>query len=401
MGAHTGCASSRSNERPRYEVADIFRTHGPAYRQAHVLSPEQKKVMWAIQNCRTPVLGGHEHVCLDCGARTPAYNACRNRHCPKCQALDQARWLESRKQRILPTPYFHVVFTLPRELRPLAKQHPRPIYDLLFQAASQTLLQLGQDPQRLGATIGFTALLHTWSRDLRYHVHLHCIVTAGGLSPDARRWVPSHPSYLFPIPVISKLFRGKFLHGLQRLHRQGNIPLSGSDDPAAAFDALRRTLYAKDWVVYAKPPFKGPKHVFRYLARYTHRVGISNHRIQELTPDSVTFSTRGTQTATMTPTTFIGRLLQHVLPKRFVKIRHYGLNAATHVHSLLATAMALLAPPAQAQPPAPPSSSNNWQDLLLSLTGRNVRVCPICGSQRLARIPLPTPLPRGPPGDPL
>jgi hypothetical protein len=314
--------------------------------------------------------------------------------------LDQARWLEQRKQRILPTPYFHVVFTLPSELRPLAKQHPRPIYDLLFLAASQTLLQLGRDPNRLGATIGFTTVLHTWTRDLRYHVHLHCIVTAGGLSPDARRWVPSHPRYLFPLPVLSKLFRGKFLHGLERLHRQGKIPLPGTDDPAAPFDSLRRTLYAKNWVVYAKPPFAGPKHVFGYLARYTHRVGISNHRIQEITPDAVTFSTRGTQTATLSPNTFIGRLLQHVLPKRFVKIRHYGLSAATHVHSLLAIARALLDPP-HTESPAPLSSSNNWRELFLSLTGRNLRVCPVCGSHRLACIPLPAHLPRGPPGESL
>lgn len=400
MGAHAGCAFSRRIERPRFEVADIFRTHGPAYRQAHVLSPEQKKVMWAIPNCRTPVLGGHEHVCLDCGARTQAYNACRNRHCPKCQALDQARWLEERKQRILPTPYFHVVFTLPSQLRPLAKQHPRPIYDLLFLAASQTLLQLGRDPQRLGATIGFTAVLHTWTRDLRYHVHLHCIVTAGGLSPDARRWVPSHPRYLFPIPVLSQLFRGKFLHGLERLHRQGKISLPAHHDPAAGFDSLRRTLYAKDWVVYAKPPFAGPKHVFRYLARYTHRVGISNHRIQEITPHAVTFSTRGRQTATLSPSTFIGRLLQHVLPKGFVKIRHYGLLASSHVYSLLAIAKALLVP-AQADTPAVPSSTNNWQERLLRLTGRDLRVCPVCGSQRLADVPVPAPLPRAPPGVPL
>lgn len=353
-------------------------------------------MMWAIENCRTSVLGGHEELCPDCGAVTEAYNSCRNRHCPKCQALDQARWLEQRKQRILTTPYFHVVFTLPSELRGLARKNPHQIYDLLFQSASRTLLQLGQDPKRVGALIGFTAVLHTWTKDLRRHIHLHCIVTGGGLSADGRRWKGTSRKYLLPYQVLSELFRGKFMDGLTRLHTQGKLQLSRELIAPEAFHQLRRTLYAKDWVVYAKRPFAGPKQVFAYLGRYTHRVAISNHRILEVTDDSVTISTRDPRTATMTPMVFIHRFLQHVLPKGFIKIRHYGLLASTHVHTLLPIAMALLRGPLTEDGLDSPLS-NNWQDLMLALTGMNLRLCPYCGSPRLSRIPIAACSPRAPP----
>jgi hypothetical protein len=356
--------------------------------------------MWAIENCRTSVLGGQEQVCPDCGLVSEAYNSCRNRHCPKCQALDQARWLEKRKRRILPTHYFHVVFTLPSELHGLAKRNPRRIYDLLFQAASRTLLQLGRDPKRLGALLGFTAVLHTWThRDLRYHPHLHCIVSGGGLDPDVQRWTASSRKFLFPVPVLSRLFRGKFLHGLARLHVQGKIQLG--DEPAQpdAFDQLRRTLFDKSWVVYVKPPFSGPQKVFGYLGRYTHRVAISNHRIRKVTDESVTLAARDGSTATLDVRVFIARFLQHVLPKGFMKIRHYGLLASTHVHTLLPIAMALLGGPL---PPEGPeiSFAENWQDLMLALTGLNLRLCPCCGGARLIRIAVPARLPRAPPGGP-
>jgi hypothetical protein len=354
--------------------------------------------MWAIENCRTSVLGGHEEVCQDCGLITESYNSCRNRHCPKCQALDQARWLEKRKQRILSTHYFHVVFTLPSELRGLARRNPRRIYDLLFQAASRTLLQLGRDPKRLGALIGFTAVLHTWThRDLRYHPHLHCIVSGGGLCADAQGWISTSRKYLFPIPVLSRLFRGKFLHGLARLHAQGKIRLGDPPAQPDTFDQLHTTLFAKPWVVYAKPPFCGPKKVFSYLGRYTHRVAISNHRIRKITHESVTLCARDGSSVTMAPRLFIARFLQHLLPKGFFKIRHYGLLASTHVHTLLPIAMALLGGPLPPERPDIPFAEN-WQDLMLALTGLNLRVCPCCGSTRLFRIAVHARLPRAPPG---
>ena len=259
------------------------------------------------------------------------------------------------------------------------------------------MLQLARDPHRLGARIGFTAVLHTWTRDLRYHVHLHCIVTAGGLSTDASRWVHTRPGFLFPFPVLSQLFRGKFLHAFCKLQREGTLH-PPTRQPPQAFDQLRATLYAKNWRVYAKVPFTGPKHVFRYLARYTHRVAISNHRILEVTPESVTIATGNEQTVTMTPSVFIDRFLHHVLPNGFVKIRHYGLAASTHVHTLLPIARALLGvplPEASSQPP----DANTWQELLHALTGQVPCHCPGCGSNRILSIVLPGRLPRAPPGD--
>ncbi len=284
-------------------------------------------------------------------------------------------------------------------IAPNARRNPRRIYDLLFQAASRTLLQLGRDPKRLGALIGFTAVLHTWThRDLRYHPHLHCIVSGGGLDPDAQRWTESSRKFLFPVPVLSRLFRGKFLHGLARLHGQGKIRLGAALSQPDVFDQLRRTLFEKPWVVYAKPPFSGPKKVFGYLGRYTHRVAISNHRIRKVTDESVTLAARDGATTTLAPRLFIARFLQHVLPKGFVKIRHYGLLASPHAHTLLPTAMALLGGPLPPEGPPEIPFAKNWQDLLLALTGLNLRVCPYCGSTRLLRIPIPAPLPRAPPG---
>lgn len=342
-----------------------------------------------IETCRTSVLGGHLEVCLDCGDETQAYNSCNNRHCPKCQALAQARWLARRQQRILPTAYFHVVFTLPAELRPLARRNPKRIYGLMFQAVSQTLLTLGRDPERLGALIGITAVLHTWRRDLQFHPHLHCIVTGGGLALDEERWVEGDAGYLFPRQVMASLFRGKLLDGITRSHQRD--PLLLTDDLAApgAFERMRSKLYGTDWQVYAKRPFAGAQQVFEYLGRYTHRVGLSNRRILEHTAERVTIATRGDGTASMHPLEFIRRFLMHVVPKGFVKIRHYGLLASSNVKTKLEAARQLLGVDTHDPDDGDAAEApDDWRDLMLAITGIDVRVCPVCGGTRRVRIPL-------------
>jgi hypothetical protein len=349
--------------------------------------------MACIDVCRTEVLGGHVDLCPDCGHKTsPSYNSCRNRHCPKCQALDQARWIDARKQRILPVPYFHIVFTLPGELKPLALRNRRLIYGLLFAAASQTLLELGRDPDRLGALLGITAVLHTWTRDLRFHPHLHCVVTGGGLAPDGERWVNSGGKFLFPVKVISALFRGKFIAALKRLHQREQLDLGPDDRLCPDFPGLCNSLFNKPWVVYAKRPFAGPEQVFAYLGRYTHRVAISNHRLQSVTDEAVTFATRNGKTATLHPHKFIRRFLLHVLPKSFGKIRHYGLLASGNVKTKLPIASRLLQPRVPIQSESADDhddTPSDWQHLLEELTGIDIAVCPVCGSNRMRRVQLP------------
>jgi len=370
-----------------------------------VLTPEQHKVMRAIEICRTSVLGGHLDVCKSCGYESPSYNSCRNRHCPKCQALAQAQWLEKRRERILPVPYFHVVLTIPGELRPLAFLNRRLFFELLFQSASKTLLTLGWDPDRLGAQLGFTAVLHTWTRALLFHPHLHCIVTGGGLSEDGKRWVSGSSKYLFPVEVISPLFRGKFDAALSSAFRDEQLALPNNLTTPEEFEILRRSLFSKNWVVYSKRPFAGPEQVFSYLGHYTHRVGISNHRILSVTDDSVIIATRGNATASMHPHEFIRRFLNHVLPQGFVKIRHYGLLASSNVNSKLVVARNLLQPSNQSSDSAAQTEHDkpqDWVDLNEALTGVNLRVCPACGSDRLYQIPIPpnvpeTDCPRAPP----
>lgn len=337
--------------RPRLEVADIVRAHAEEYLRRHPVSAEQLAVLRALASCRTAALGGHLDVCDACGHEQPSYNSCRNRHCPKCQSLQQARWIEQRSARILPTHYFHVVFTLPEELRPLALRNRQTVFDLLFRCAAETLLDLGTDPRRLGAMIGITAVLHTWRRDLAFHPHLHCIVTGGGLSLDGSRWVEGRQGYLFPVPVIGKLFRGKLLAALRLAYQRGELALEGSTAYLAeprAFAHLIDSLYRKTWIVYAKPPFGGAKQVIAYLGRYTHRVGISNQRLQHMDAHGVTFRTRGDRTVTLSGEEFLRRFLLHVLPKHFVKIRHYGLMAASHATTTLERARELIAAAAEA-----------------------------------------------------
>ena len=354
--------------------------------------------MRALCACRTALLGGHLDSCSSCSYERPSYNSCRNRHCPKCQGLAQAAWVEARMEKILPTHYFHLVFTLPQQLRPLAHRNRRLIFHLLFEAASETLLDLARDKHRLGALLGVTAVLHTWTRDMSFHPHLHCVVTGGGLSKDEADWVKAKGSrFLFPVQVLSALFRGKFLAGLVRLYKHGQLNLQGPCEALAdpdVFQILKDTLYHKRWVVYAKRPFGGPRQVFAYLGHYTHRVAISNHRLLAAGDDSVRFKTKYGKTASMRPEEFIRRFLLHVLPKGFVKIRHYGLLAATHAKAKLAIARGLLEPTADT-PQAPPDTTNpepttsrDYRVQMLTTTGLDITRCPRCGLGLLVRRPL-------------
>jgi len=347
--------------------------------------------MWCIETCRTVVLGGHLDECLDCGHEEPSYNSCRNRHCPKCQALAQARWLEKQQKRILPISYFHVVFTLPAELKPLALRNRKQIFDILFTTASKTLLELGRDPKRLGALLGFTAVLHTWTRDLRFHPHLHCVVTGGGLALDSNHWRHSSRKFLFPVKVIGRLFRGKFVAALKRLYQKRNLDLGDDNANLTNFDKLQKKLFTKNWVVYAKRPFAGPEQVFTYLGQYTHRVAISNHRILSITSNSIIIVTRDGNTATIKPHQFIRRFLQHVLPKGFVKIRHYGLMASSNIKIKLKTARLLLESCAHTGDGKPKIKElpADWQQLLKELTGIDLSVCPRCGSKKIRRVIIP------------
>jgi hypothetical protein len=341
MSAHARCSSGAEVVRPALEVADIFRRHLDDYRQLHALTEGQHDVVRAIIGCRTPALGGHLDRCTHCGFETPAYNSCRNRHCPKCQALNQARWVESRLERILPVHYFHLVFTIPSELHSLARNNRAKIFALLFRSATDTLLTLAADPKWLGkdAQLGITAVLHTWTRDLLFHPHVHCIVTGGGLARDQSQWVPAPHDFLFPVHVVGALFRGKFMAGLQELLDKGELH---DDVPDRAARRRRQRLYKTSWVVFAKRPFGGPEQVYRYLGRYTHRVAISNARLVSVDDQAVVFRTRGSDTASLSPTEFIGRFLQHVLPNQFVKIRHFGLMASGNVNTRLRHAATLL-----------------------------------------------------------
>ncbi len=373
--------------RPRLEVADILRTHGAAYRARQPVSPEQAAVMRHLATCRTAALGGHVDSCAACGFLKVSYNSCRDRHCPKCQSARRAEWLEARLERLLPVEYFHVVFTLPKQLKALALKNRRVVYNLLFRAASQTLLQLAADPKRLGAQIGFTAVLHTWGQNLLFHPHLHCVVTGGGLSPDGTRWISARQGYLLPRTVLAKLFRGKFLAELRSAYRNNELRLSGSveslADPAH-FRELLTTLYRQNWVVYAKRPFGGAAQVYRYLGRYTHRVAISNARLVAMNEGRVRFRYRDyrddsrTKEMTLSAEEFLRRFLLHVLPKRFVRIRHYGLLASRNVTTRLARCRQLLE---EVNTTATlPETKSDENDLLTPEPQR----CPRC-QQRLQR----------------
>lgn len=341
--------------RPPLEVADIVRARGSEYRATHrgYLSLGQLKVLSAIERCRTAELGGHKLHCKTCDTDTLAYNSCRNRHCPKCQASAAERWLKARKLDVLPVPYFHVVFTLPEELRSIAYQNKALVYDLLFKTASKTLLTIAADKKHLGAEVGLTAVLHTWGSSLVHHPHLHCIVTGGGLSDDGKRWTRSRPNFFVPVKVLSRLFRRCFLEALIKAHDQDRLHFFGKLDPlneANHFAACLEPLKKIDWVVYAKRPFAGPEAVLTYLSRYTHRIAISNRRLVAFDERGVTFrykdyrSKKANPWKSMTLNTdeFLRRFLLHVLPSGLHRIRHYGLLANARRQYKLNIARSLL-----------------------------------------------------------
>lgn len=336
--------------------------------------------------CRTARLGGHLDVCDRCGDTRPAYNSCRNRHCPKCQALAQERWIDARHQRVLPVRHFHVVFTVPRELHPLIAFRRRELLSTLMRTAAETLLELGRS--RTKATLGITAVLHTWTRDLRFHPHVHCVVTAGGLSSQSTRgWLATRSNYLFPVKVMGVLFRGKLLAEVRRLHEARTLDSFDDFRDPQHFQHLMQRLSTKTWNVYCKAPFGSVGHVFRYLGRYTHRIGIANSRIVHADDVAVTFRTKEGKTATLPPVVFLERLLQHVLPHQFVKIRHYGLYAGANVRDQLQRAHAELTRRNDNAEPTEPLPALWWQ-LLLVLADRDVRVCDACGGRVIAH-PLP------------
>lgn len=378
--------------RPKYEIADIVRAHGAELRAQRSLRPEQHRALAAMAKCRTAALGGHLDVCTDCGSSRPSYNSCRNRHCPKCQGLTAQQWIEAREQRVLPVGHFHVVFTVPRELHPLMAFRRKELFGALFAAASQSLQQLARS--ELGATLGITAILHTWTRELRFHPHVHCIVTAGGLSLDHSRWV-SRDDFLFHVGALGALLRGKMMDAIRRLHREGRFEGFDDFDNPEGFDRLMRQLAKHKWVVYSKKPFATPDHLFRYLGRYTHRVGIANSRMLAVDAHHVTFRTKDERTVTLSPVKFLARLVQHVLPPGFVKIRHYGLYAGAHLHKLLPRARARL----PARPVRAATVIQPYDELLLALVGRDVRLCPACGGEvDLQSLPSPRqPAARSPP----
>jgi Putative transposase/Transposase zinc-binding domain len=371
-------ASPAEAGRAKFDIGAIVRAHRAKLESEHPLMPRQKRVLTNIGQCRTAALGGHVDHCASCGYEHPSYNSCRDRHCPKCQALAQEKWIAQRNERLLDVGHFHVVFTLPSELRFLAKLAPREAYDALFRAAADTLLELGRS--RLAAILGATLVLHTWTRELLFHPHVHAIVTAGGLALDGQRFCHSRRKYLFPVKeVMGKLLRGKLLALLSEAYAAGAFAHVDKFHDPRAFGALVAKVAKRSWNVYAKAPFDSSKHVVAYLGRYTHRVGIANSRLLDVTDERVVFRTRGHDTETLTPVEFLWRFVQHVLPDGFHKIRHVGLYASPR----LAAARELLG-----MSPATPQPRLSWEQKLLELTGRDVRRCPICLGT-LLQMPLP------------
>jgi len=390
------------------EVADIFRQVGPAYRQDHAdsLSSGQRRVMRDIERCRTAELGGHVEQCDACGHQRISFNSCRSRHCPKCQSLTRAQWLEDRQAELLPVEYFHVVFTVPQQIAAIAYQNKAVLYDILFRATAETLRTIAADPKHLGAEIGFIAILHTWGQNLMHHPHLHCVVPGGGISPDGERWIACRPGFFLPVRVLSRLFRRLFLEQLQQAFVNGELQFFNSLEALhkpAAFARYLAPVEHAEWVVYAKAPFGGPQHVLEYLGRYTHRVAISNNRLLDFTDGTVTFQWKDyrhesrNKVMRLDAQEFVRRFLLHVLPSGFQRIRHYGLLANCHREAKLEQSRQLLAAPAPvAELPAEPL---DYRDRYERLTGVSLRDCPHCHQGHMVCIEsfLPGTLPRGPP----
>ena len=374
--------------KPKLEVADIFRRHGDAWRAANAghVSLAQRRVMTAIELCRTAALGGHVERCEDCAHSRIAYNSCRNRHCPKCQWRAAQRWMAARSAELLPVSYFHVVFTLPAEVAAIACQNKAAVYGLLFKAAARTLSAIAADPRHLGAEIGLTAVLHTWGQKLDHHPHIHCIVPGGGISPDGTRWISCKPGFFLSVRVLSRLFRRLFLEGLFALFDAGQLQffndLAALADRASLSSRLA-PLWRREWVVYAKRPFAGPEQVLAYLARYTHRVAIGNSRLTELTGEDVAFRWKDYRVKGRTKpkvmklaaSEFIRRFLMHVLPDGFCRIRHYGLFANGHRAEKLASCRRLL------DAPQPGPEQDGKQKHGAAAVPVEPPPCPCCGGR--------------------
>ena len=371
------------------ELADIFKDHSSVFLTQHPAGNDERKVIRDILSCRTPSLGGRIDICeTGCGFVRLSFNSCRNRHCPKCQSLNKIKWLNARSLKLLPTKYFHVVITMPHQLNPLTLQNKRLVYSLLFKASAKSLTQLTLTWPRFQAQPGFTAILHTWTQELKFHPHLHIICTAGGLSLDDKKWISSSDKFLVPLKALGKIVRAKFLDELKMAYEQNELRLSGKckylQNPAV-FYKFARKLRRKKWVLYIKPPFSNPNGIFSYLGHYTHRVAISNQRLLATDPTGVTFRVRnndcpGTYKQIRLPVMeFIQRFLTHVLPSRFVRIRHYGLLAPKNTNTKLELARSLIPNKNQDVLPDLQKSTETWQQLLKRLTGFDVTICPQCG----------------------
>lgn len=367
--------------RPPWEVADVVRRAGNRFveRYRDSLTWAQLKVLRAIEHCRTAALGGHRDQCIRCGHQAISYNSCRNRHCPKCQTNAREKWLRAREQELLPVCYFHLVFSVPHSLVPLIWQNRKALFTLLFEASAAALLEVAANPARLGAEAGFLSILHTWGQTLQRHPHIHCVVPGGGLSPDHERWIRSPPHFFLPVRVLSRVFRGKFIAGLRQMFNRNQLAFHGACQSFAsepAFTAFLRTLFRQEWVVYAKAPFGGPEHVLQYLARYTHRVAISNHRLLSMDHSQVAFRWKDYahhskhRAMTLSLEEFLRRFLQHILPKGFPRIRYFGWMANRRRGELLPLCRTLLAAVPQAS--ATSSADENAGGL-----------CPSCGGTML------------------
>jgi predicted Zn-ribbon and HTH transcriptional regulator len=389
LAADDDQAAGVSQLRPKLELADLFRLYGCAYRNSHHLPLTQLKVMRAIENCRTAALGGHIEQCNHCGYQRQSYNSCRNRHCPKCQSLAKARWLEDRKSDLLPVGYFHIVFTLPHELNPLVLSNKKVLCELLFKAVSETLLEFGRN--NLGGKIGLMAVLHTWDQTLLDHFHLHCLIPAGALSMDQSRWIPARDNFLFSVRAPSIVYCGKMVDLLRQAFNKARLKFVGRCEGLSDRDHFERwveRLREKKWVVYAKKPFSSPERVLDYLGRYTHRVAISNNRIISIEEGRVSFSYRDRKREnkhrqmTLLAEEFMRRFLLHVLPDSFVRIRHYGLLANRTKKEEMARCRRLLGE--EGQPPAVVRKTN--KELMLEVGGVDLSVCPECKEGRMIKI---------------
>ena len=384
------------------EVADIFRRYGAAWREQHwaSLSTERRAAMTAIERCRTSALGGHVEQCDHCGERRIAYNSCRSRSCPKCQWLARAEWIEARREELLDTQYFHVVFTVPNEIAEIAFQNASTVYKILFQATAETLRTIAADPRHLGAEIGFFAVLHTWGQTLSYHPHLHCVVPGGGLSPDGSCWISCRPGFFLPVDVLSLLFRRLFLQGLQKAFDAGELRFFSSLERLHDPVAFRRHLDPArqvNWVVYAKPPFGGAEQVLEYVGRYTHRVAIANNRIVDIEDGKVRFRWKDyrdenrQKVMTLDAGEFIRRFLIHVLPEGFQRIRYYGFMGNRYRKQKLARCRELLGMK-QSDTPAKPKEGRDYRDKVEELTGISLRECPFCRQGQMVCIEVLAPV---------